>query len=223
MITLQHCKLNAFTILFSVLSIYSQDSVPITLSCPGQTHTEETIYNPERAKYSTGGSAIPSLKKEDCPFCKKLALHKDQEYLILTRYKHTYIMLCEYPYLNGHILILPLEHHASLTEFSPEARTECITLLAEAITIMNDYFKPEGLNIGINTGKVSGGSVPGHMHIHLLPRKTGDMSFLALIGKTNAIFADIPKMYADLKAKFSALNLETLQTFAVSPSQKDTP
>ena len=207
MINIKQYTVAVFTALF-IMQIHAEEPAPLTLSCPGETHTESIIYNPERSKYSTGGSAIPTTKKEDCPLCKKLASNNDREYLILARYKHTYIMLCEFPYLTGHLLILPLEHHASLTEFSPEARNECIALVSETITIMNDYFKPEGLNIGINAGKAAGGSVPGHMHIHILPRKTGDIAFLGLIGKTNAIFTDMNKLYDDLKIKFSTLNFD---------------
>ncbi len=207
MINIKQHVVTVCTALFIVTQVHTKEPAPLTLSCPGETYSESIIYNPERDKYSTGGSAIPSTKKEDCPFCKKLAANKDRDYLILARYKHTYIMLCEYPYLTGHLLILPLEHHASLTEFSPEARNECIALLSESITILTDYFKTDGLNAGLNMGKTAGGSVPGHMHIHVLPRKTGDIAFLGLIGKTSAIFTDMNKLYDDLKVKFSALNL----------------
>ena len=208
MINIKQYIVGVFTPLFLITQIHTEEPASLALSCPGQAHTESIIYNPERSKYSTGGSAIPTTKKDDCPFCKKLASNNDRKYLILARYKHTYIMLCEFPYLTGHLLILPLEHHASLTELSPEARNECIALLSEAITIMNNYFKPEGLNIGINAGKAAGGSVPGHMHIHILPRKPGDIAFLELIAKTNTIFTDMNKLYDDLKAKFNTLKFD---------------
>jgi ATP adenylyltransferase len=210
--SIKHYKTVILALFFSPVSLYSQDSAPLTLSGQGNTYTESIIYNPERAKYSTGGNALPSTKKEDCPFCTQLASTNDEnpQSLILARYKHTYVKLNSYPYVTGHLLILPLEHQATLTEFSPEARTEFITLLSETITIVNDYFKPEGLNIGINMGKVAGGSVPGHMHLHILPRKTGDIAFLGLIGKTSGIFTDMNKLYEDLKVKFSALKLEPL-------------
>ena len=76
MINIHHYKIAVFTAVILFAQIHSEEPAPLTLSCPGETYTESIIYNPERSKYSTGGTAIPTTKKEDCPFCKKLASNK---------------------------------------------------------------------------------------------------------------------------------------------------
>ncbi len=133
---------------------------------------------------------------------------KDEKALILKRLKHSVILLNLYPYNPGHLLIVPKQQAAELHELSPEARAELMEATSASIQILQKILKNHGTNMGLNLGDhSSGGSIPEHLHIHIIPRWRGDTGFLPLIAETKLLSEDLRVIYNLLKDPFKELNL----------------
>ena len=140
------------------------------------------IWSPWRLKYMSG-----TAKKAGCVFCEALQKEDGPENLIITRSKFTFVILNLYPYANGHLMVLPLEHCATLEELSPETRFDIMEQTSLAITVLNAVYQPEGFNIGINIGEAAGAGIADHIHVHVIPRWNGDANFLSTVGETRMI------------------------------------
>lgn len=143
--------------------------------------------------------------KNECIFCHQFAQNEDEKYLILKRFKNCGVMLNYYPYNAGHIMILPYEHKPELCDLSKDIRSELMELINISIEILKKVLKPHGFNVGINLGIGSGGGLPSHLHVHVLPRWEGDTNFFATIGETKIICSDFYKVYAELKKEFDKI------------------
>ncbi len=133
-----------------------------------------------------------------CIFCDKPAEQRDAENFILHRAQHNFVILNLYPYTTGHLMIVPFRHVATLEEAGIEVRAEMIELAAQAEQLLRAAYRPEGLNIGLNLGKCAGAGIAAHLHLHVLPRWTGDANFMSVIGETRVIPEDLADTYAKL-------------------------
>lgn len=157
------------------------------------------LYAPWRSKYLT------NKNNSECPFCKAYKTTDDSCHFVLKRLEHSLIMLNRYPYNPGHILIIPNEHVASLEECDTITRAEIMEAITVSIKILKLVLKAPGINIGVNLGgKVAGGSIEEHLHIHVLPRFAGDTNFLPLLCNTKQISFDLNQIYTQLKEPFQA-------------------
>lgn len=167
------------------------------LYAPWRSHYTDST---ERAKES--GEAV-----QDCVFCTNLQKNDDASCFILKRYKHNFVIMNRFPYNAGHLLILPLEHIGHLEHLSKEARAEMMELSILCTKIMETAGRPHGFNIGFNLGKASGGTIPTHVHMHILPRWIGDTNFLMTLDNTKVISTDLVRLYNDLKPHFDKQTL----------------
>lgn len=167
------------------------------------------LYAPWRHGYVTkkDHKEIAGPLKNDCIFCTQFAQNADAEHLILRRFAHSVVIMNYYPYNSGHIMVMPFEHKPTLNELSKEIRSEMIEVVASSEVALYAALKCEGMNIGINEGKAGGGGIPKHLHIHLLPRWTGDTNFLATLDETTLICSDFHQLYHELKPHFDAISL----------------
>lgn len=167
------------------------------------------LYAPWRHSYVTKQVREKEKKtlKNECVFCEQFTQENDEKYLILKRFEHTAVILNYYPYNAGHIMVLPLEHKAQLEDLDKAVRSELMEATTVSSKIVQDVMKCEGMNIGINIGKAGGGGIPSHLHIHILPRWTGDTNFLATLGKTTLVCSDFYTIYEDLKKPFEKISL----------------
>lgn len=165
------------------------------------------IYAPWRDKYINKTAHKPNEDRmeQKCVFCSQLEENKDEEYFILKRFKHTFVMLNLYPYNGGHLMILPLAHKGTLETCTPEERSELIEVTTLCTTILKKTEKPQGFNIGLNMGKAGGGGIPSHLHFHLLPRWEGDTNFMPLLAETKPLSIDLVALYKKLKKEFDSL------------------
>ncbi len=156
----------------------------------------DRLYAPWRSSY------IKKDKNSDdqCPFCVAAASDKDALHHVLERDGGLVVMLNRFPYNSGHLLIVPRAHVSDLELVAPMVRASMMEATAKWCAIVKKAFKCHGFNIGFNVGEVSGGSIPGHLHLHIVPRWQGDTNFLVTIGETKLISSDLNEIYRQLLA-----------------------
>lgn len=127
-----------------------------------------------------------------CALCDE---REKKENLIAT-FKRCFLVFNRYPYLPGHLLLLPIDRRASLFDCDVETRNEIVNVLAVTQKVLMDCMGYESCNIGVNTGGESGASIPEHLHFHLVPRRKNDMNFMltcmggSKVSKDNIQFFD---------------------------------
>ena len=121
-----------------------------------------------------------------CIFCEMAASDpsNDRKHLILYRGRFNFILLNLYPYTTGHTMIAPYAHIADLVDAQTEMLNEMMALAQRVQRALRDCYHPEGYNIGLNIGRCAGAGVEHHVHLHALPRWTGDSNFMTVIGET---------------------------------------
>ena len=155
----------------------------------------DRLWAPWRQAYVT--DAAP--QKGGCVFCAILKEKKDRQNLIFTRSAHSFAVLNLYPYNNGHSLIVPLRHVSDLDKLHPEERLDFFDLMSSSKQLLERVLKPDGFNIGMNLGKVAGAGVPGHVHMHVVPRWRGDVNFMPIVNGTRVISQSMKVLFRQLK------------------------
>jgi ATP adenylyltransferase len=135
----------------------------------------------------------------ECPFCRIPTL-SDEEGLIVARGELAYVVMNLYPYNAGHLLICAFRHVADLTDLTKEERDEISAMTSHAMVTLRKVSSPEGFNLGMNQGAISGAGVAEHIHQHVVPRWSGDANFMPLIGQTKVM----PVLLAQTRAELVA-------------------
>ncbi|MDP3787974.1 MAG: HIT domain-containing protein [Candidatus Chromulinivorax sp.] len=168
----------------------------------------DILYAPWRDKYVVGSNKESCASDSICIFCKMLVSDDvDHQNFVLKKTQHAFVILNLYPYNGGHLLVLPRQHAARLEDVSKEIRTELMELMSASIVILKDVLRADGINTGLNLGKASGGSVPDHLHFHIVPRWFGDTGFTVTTADTKSVSVDLERIYNDLKPAFEALEI----------------
>lgn len=115
------------------------------------------------------------------------------------------LMLNRYPYTNGHLLVAPHDHVGDLSDLTPAARAGLMELAELGGRLLRQTMNPQGLNIGMNLGRSAGAGVPGHLHLHVVPRWQGDVNFMDVVGGIRVIPQAIEESYAALKEALNAV------------------
>jgi ATP adenylyltransferase len=145
---------------------------------------------------------ILSEKPDGCIFCDKPQQDGDPDNLILYRGQHCYVMMNRYPYNNGHLMVIPYQHVDTPLGLSPEALAEMMALVNTSLQVLEEAMHPDGYNIGMNLGASAGAGIKDHVHMHVVPRWTGDTSFMAVIGDTRVIVEGLRECYDKLRPCF---------------------
>jgi ATP adenylyltransferase len=122
-----------------------------------------------------------------CFLCRGAADSDDRANLVVACGPRTIVVLNRYPYNNGHLLVAPLEHLATLEKLSPELQLEIMQTIAHYAELLARLMHAEGFNIGLNLGRVAGAGLPGHLHWHIVPRWSGDTNFMPVIADLHVI------------------------------------
>jgi ATP adenylyltransferase len=157
----------------------------------------DRLWSPWRYQYVQ--SASP---EDECIFCAKLRDNRDAENYILLRAERNFVLLNLYPYTNGHLMIAPYEHVATLGDAAPETLAEMMRLTAESERHLGALYDPDGINLGMNIGAAAGAGVAGHIHMHVLPRWVADANFMTTVGETRVLPEDLPVTYERLRRAF---------------------
>jgi ATP adenylyltransferase len=153
------------------------------------------LWTPWRMAYLRGEGGNP----EGCIFCDK-AGGDDDANLVLHRGQRAYVMLNLFPYNNGHLMIAPYAHQASIETLDAETLGEVMALSQRAVRVLRQAYQPHGFNLGINIGAAAGAGVADHVHLHIVPRWAGDTNFMATLAATRVIPEWVQETYRRLKA-----------------------
>lgn len=105
----------------------------------------------------------------------------------------SFVLMNLYPYNSGHLMVAPRRHVASLSDATLEELSEMMALARRLEPVMREAYRPEGMNLGMNLGRVSGAGVADHLHLHIVPRWSGDTNFMTVVGQTRVIPEDPAK------------------------------
>ena len=162
----------------------------------------ETLWSPWRYDYIASGGAADS-ESSGCIFCS-LRDHPDDDEanFVIHRANHNLVVLNIYPYISGHLLIVPFEHVGELDAAAKETTDELMDLTKRCQTALRQAYQPAGFNIGMNLGRAAGAGIADHLHIHVMPRWLGDTNFMSTIARTRVIPEDLATTYGKLRNSF---------------------
>jgi ATP adenylyltransferase len=144
-----------------------------------------------------------NARSHGCVFCD--AQENAQSSLIVFRGRTCFVILNLYPYNNGHLMVIPNRHVATLAGATAEELCELIELTRRAEIALGEAYAPHGLNMGINVGKPAGAGVLDHVHMHIVPRWNGDTNFMTVVGETRVLPEELVVSAARLKPIFEKL------------------
>lgn len=124
----------------------------------------------------------------------------DIETHIVHRGETCFVILNLFPYTSGHLLVVPYREVADLDGLTATETADLWATVTESVSVVRRVYRPEGLNVGLNLGRPSGGSIPDHLHVHVVPRWTGDSNFMSAISNTQTL----PEALVDTAAKLRA-------------------
>jgi len=158
------------------------------------------IWAPWRLKYVKDASKDI---EEECIFCAKPAEGDDEAALIVHRGKRCFVILNKFPYTNGHLMVAPFEHLATLPALDAETVAEMMALAQRAMGILEERYAPHGYNVGFNQGRVAGAGVEHHIHMHVVPRWGGDTNFMPVLADTRVMPQTLEQSYEALAGAFA--------------------
>ncbi len=135
-----------------------------------------------------------------CVICNLVNAADDVEALVLERTELTIAVMNLYPYGSGHLMVSPARHVASYVDLDADETAALAHAQVRALKAINEAYAPDGANVGANLGRAGGAGVPGHLHVHLLPRWNGDTNFMTAVAETRVLPESLRTGYEKLKA-----------------------
>jgi ATP adenylyltransferase len=163
----------------------------------------ERLFSPWRYGYVTSASEPPPT----CIFCHALE-GEDAAPLIVARGRTAYVILNLYPYNSGHLMVVPNRHVATLAAMTAEELSELMSLVQRSEIALAEVYAPHGMNVGLNLGRAAGAGIADHLHVHAVPRWSGDTSFMSVVGDVRVLPEELPASAARLRPVFARLAVE---------------
>lgn len=165
----------------------------------------DRIWAPWRAQY-VSGAVREAESTPSCFFCAALAQDdgRDAENLVVWRGADSVVMLNRYPYNNGHLLVAPKVHQGALSDLRGADLLEPIQVIRWMTIILDRVLRPQGYNIGLNQGGAAGAGLPGHLHWHIVPRWSGDVNFMPILGGVKVVTESLGAFQARLVREIAA-------------------
>jgi ATP adenylyltransferase len=151
------------------------------------------IFAPWRMEFILGP------KEKGCVFCNRIRRKSDRKDLIVHRGRTCFVILNKYPYNPGHLMVVPKRHVSSLGRLTRAERSEIISLMADAEKVLGKSMRPQGFNMGLNSGKAGGAGIDDHLHFHVIPRWFADTNFWPVISETKSMPLHLLESYDLLK------------------------
>lgn len=146
----------------------------------------------------------PPAAADECVFCTLPERTADREHLIVARSEHTFVMLNNYPYNPGHVMVIPYTHEGTFQALGEAVWLDHARLKARTLDALETAMAPDGFNVGENLGgAAAGGSIDDHIHTHVVPRWEGDANFMPVLGETKVIVEALADTYNRLHEAFA--------------------
>ncbi|MBI2169167.1 MAG: HIT domain-containing protein [Actinobacteria bacterium] len=158
----------------------------------------ERIWSGWRAAYVTGETGELEGSGPECLFCSLPGLSDDEAYIV-ERTELTYTVLNAYPYTSGHVMVVPARHEADFEGLTSEEGAALFAALQRTVGALKAAFNAEGVNLGANIGRPAGAGVPGHVHLHALPRWSGDTNFITAVAEARVLPEDLRTTWSRLR------------------------
>lgn len=138
--------------------------------------------------------------KAGCVFCDALAQSDGPDNLIIHRGQHAFLILNRYPYTSGHLMVLPFLHSPALSDLDAETRAEMMEIMNKSTLVLKGIYQPQGFNLGANIGEAAGAGIEEHVHLHIVPRWSGDTNFMSSLGQTRVLPEELAETYEKVRA-----------------------
>jgi ATP adenylyltransferase len=152
----------------------------------------------------TGAQGLGALEgsgQESCIFCKIFASDApDRERHVIWESPLAVVVLNAYPYASGHVLVMPRRHVADLGDLDADESVELWETTRRSVAAIKRAYSPDGLNLGANLGRAAGAGIPGHVHLHVLPRWVGDTNFMTTVASTRVLPEPLPESWEKLRS-----------------------
>jgi ATP adenylyltransferase len=159
----------------------------------------DRLFSPWRHTYVTR-----SEEADSCVFCDAAQTEQGRA-LIVFDGQTCYVILNLYPYNSGHLMVVPRRHVASLVHLTPAELTEMAELSRRCEMTLTEAYAPQGINLGMNLGRPAGAGIVDHLHVHLVPRWTGDTNFMTIVGNVRVLPEELPRTAERLRPIFQRL------------------
>ena len=159
------------------------------------------LWSPWRSTYID--SFGDSEKKHECFLCSA-SLPESNDPLLIAESEHCIVIMNRYPYNAGHILLSPKRHCPDTLLLTDEEYLDLMLMTRMMQSVLRSVYAPHGFNIGLNLGEAGGAGVPGHLHVHIVPRWNGDTNFMSSIGDVKVISSSMEKIVQELRAGYQS-------------------
>jgi ATP adenylyltransferase len=155
----------------------------------GEPDHLQRLWTPHRMTYiaeapmKKGASASEKSKE---PFTDIPTL-SDEDGLVVARGELVYVVLNLYPYNPGHSMVVPYRRVSELEDLTTDESAELMAFTQKVIRVIKAVSQPHGFNVGLNLGSSAGGSLAEHLHMHVVPRWSGDANFITIIGGSKIV------------------------------------
>jgi ATP adenylyltransferase len=158
------------------------------------------LYAPWRMEY------IGGPPPEGCLFCRlrEAPEEDDRRNLVVHRAADALVMLNKFPYNSGHVMVAPRAHVGSLTDLDDAQTMAVMRLVRRSLAVLEDVMRPDGFNVGANLGRVAGAGIPDHVHVHVVPRWSGDTNFMPVLAEVKVIGEHLDQTWEKVTAAFGS-------------------
>lgn len=164
----------------------------------------DRLWSPWRAAYVETANERPDLDDDTSIFAYLVAQDNDRENLILWRGSEVFVIMNLHPYTNGHLLVLPYRVVADYDALTDAERIALAQTANRCVGWLRTALNPDGFNVGMNLGRAAGAGIPEHLHMHVVPRWSGDTNFMPVTGQTKVIPESLQDTYAKIEAAIAA-------------------
>lgn len=158
----------------------------------------EQLWTPWRREFVEGSDK----RVGECFLCAIPAEHDDRGNLLLLRAERVFVVLNRYPYNTGHLMVAPYAHTGDLANLEAPIADELMHVTQQSLDVLQQGYRPDGFNIGMNLGRVAGAGLPDHLHVHVVPRWGGDTNFMPVVADTKVLPESLDQTYDRLEPFF---------------------
>ncbi len=164
------------------------------------------LWAPWRMEYIR--SLGDEVAEEGCFLCRYWEQpQSDRENHVVWRTDSAFVVMNRFPYTNGHLLIAHAGHKADFNDLAEDELTEISRLIRDGVNLLRLTVKAQGFNVGYNLGRCAGAGLPDHLHVHVVPRWSGDTNFMAVIGESRVVPDSLDALYAELRKNLAAVGI----------------